>query len=259
MSGLLHGKVILCTGGGSGIGRGAIEAFRAEGARVAVLEIDEEKAATLEGLDDVIVHNGDATFATDTDNLVRDALSRWGHIDAGACFVGIFDHYRKLLDIPESDLAAAFDEIFSVNVRSALVTAYSLAPELRHTKGSLTLTLSSSSFYPGRGGVLYVASKFALRGVVAALAHELAPDIRVNAVAPGGTLDTDLRGATSLGLADERLADRPGRGEELEARTPLRIALTPEHHAGAYVFLASSNALGITGEVIRSDGGLSVR
>ena len=56
------------------------------------------------------------------------------------------------------------------------------------------LTASTSGFYAGRGGVLYVASKFAVRGLVVALAHELAPDIRVNGVAPGGTLGTDLRG-----------------------------------------------------------------
>ena len=66
--------------------------------------------------------------------------------------------------------------------------------ELRQTKGSIVVTGSSSSFYPGRGGILYVSSKFALRGVVVQLAHELAPDIRVNGVAPGGTIGTDLRG-----------------------------------------------------------------
>jgi NAD(P)-dependent dehydrogenase (short-subunit alcohol dehydrogenase family) len=259
MSGLLAGKVVFCTGGGSGIGRAVVEAFLSEGARVAALEIDESKATALEGLGDIIVHHGDATSADDTDSLVRESLARWGRIDSAASFVGIFDHYRRLLEIPSGDLTAAFDEIFAVNVRSTLVTASCVAPELRRTRGSLTLTLSSSSFFPGRGGALYVASKFALRGVVTALAHEFAPDVRVNGVAPGGTLDTDLRGAKALGLAGERLADRPGRREELEARTPLHIALTPADHAGAYVFLASSNARGITGEIIRSDGGLSVR
>jgi NAD(P)-dependent dehydrogenase (short-subunit alcohol dehydrogenase family) len=104
-----------------------------------------------------------------------------------------------------------------------------------------------------------VATKFALRGVVAQLAHELAPEVRVNGVAPGGTLDTDLRGPRSLGLAERRLADRPGRREELEARTPLGIALEPADHASAYLWLASDGARGVTGEVIRSDGGLAVR
>jgi NAD(P)-dependent dehydrogenase (short-subunit alcohol dehydrogenase family) len=103
-----------------------------------------------------------------------------------------------------------------------------------------------------------VASKFALRGVVTQLAHEEAPRVRVNGVAPGGTLDTDLRGAASLGAA-ERLDDRPGRRAQLEARTPLHLALTPADHAAAYLYLASDGARGVTGEVLRSDGGLGAR
>jgi NAD(P)-dependent dehydrogenase (short-subunit alcohol dehydrogenase family) len=260
VNGVLAGKVLLCTGGGSGIGRGAVEAFLDQGAKVGVLELDAQKGADLEQVGgDLIVHRGDATSYVDTVSLLEDILHRWGRLDGAATFVGIFDHYRRLEDIAPIDLAGAFDEIFSVNVRSVLVTAAVALPELRRSNGSLTLTLSSSSFYPGRGGTLYVASKFALRGVMTALAYEAAPDVRVNAVAPGGTLDTDLRGAVALGQADERLADHPGRREQLEARTPLHIALTPAHHAGAYVFLASDAASGITGEIIRSDGGLSVR
>jgi NAD(P)-dependent dehydrogenase (short-subunit alcohol dehydrogenase family) len=134
-----------------------------------------------------------------------------------------------------------------------------VTPALRRSRGTLILTLSSSSFFPGRGGVLYVATKFALRGVVAQLAHELAPEVRVNGVAPGGTLDTDLRGPRSLGLEGRRLAESPGRREQLVARTPLRVALTPADHAGAYLWLASNQAPGVTGEIIRSDGGLAVR
>ena len=71
---------------------------------------------------------------------------------------------------------------------------------LRRTGGSVVLTVSTSGFYPGRGGVLYVASKFAVRGCVIALAHELAPEVRVNGVAPGGTLGTELTGPASLDL-----------------------------------------------------------
>jgi NAD(P)-dependent dehydrogenase (short-subunit alcohol dehydrogenase family) len=256
----LAGKVLLCAGGGSGIGRGAVDAFLAEGARVAVLELDPKKASDLErGSNELMVRIGDATVHSDVEALVRDVVARWGRLDGAVTFVGIFDHYRRLEDIPPEDLKAAFAEIFTVNVQSALVTAAAVFPELRKTRGSLTLTLSSSSFYPGRGGPLYVASKFALRGLVTALAHEVAPDVRVNGVAPGGTLETDLRGASALGQSEERLDDRPGRREQLEARTPLHIAMTPAHHAGAFVFLASDASAGITGEIIRSDGGLSVR
>ena len=64
-----------------------------------------------------------------------------------------------------------------------------------------------------------------------ALAHELAPDVRVNGVAPGGTLGTELTGPRSLGLADRVLDAAPGREEDLRHRTPLQVALTGEDHA----------------------------
>jgi len=149
--------------------------------------------------------------------------------------------------------------MFAVNVKSQLVCVRAALPELRRARGSVVLTVSTSGFYPGRGGVLYVASKFAVRGCVVALAHELAPDVRVNGVAPGGTLGTGLTGPASLGLAGRALGAAPGREQDLRARTPLRVALTGDDHAGSYVFLASDRARGITGTVVHSDGGIGIR
>jgi NAD(P)-dependent dehydrogenase (short-subunit alcohol dehydrogenase family) len=107
--------------------------------------------------------------------------------------------------------------------------------------------------------VLYVSSKFAVRGLVTALAHELAPEIRVNGVAPGGTLNTDLRGLASLGLGDRSLGAIPGREAELAGRVPLKVALSGADHAWSYVFLASERPRGITGDVVHPDGGIAVR
>ena len=258
MTGWLNGKVVICTGGGSGIGRAAVAAFVGEGAQVAVLELDGAKCDRLSELG-VVAIKGDATDAGDNAALVQAAIEKWGRVDGCVSFVGIFDLYTPLLEIPEERFAAAFDEVFHVNVLSPLLTARATAKALQDTGGSLVLTLSSSSFYAGRGGPLYVGSKHALRGVVTQLAHELAPKVRVNGVAPGGTLATDLRGPSSLGLAGERLADRPGRKEQLKARTPLHVALTGDDHTGAYVYLLSNRARGVTGEIIRSDGGIGVR
>lgn len=260
MSGWLEGKVVVCTGAGSGIGRAAVDAFVAEGASVGVLDLDPSKAEALGSAGpSVFALAGDATSVEANQALMAGALDRWGKIDAAVSFVGVFDHYMPLADIPAERFEDAFDEMFRVNVRSALTTAREALPSLRSSRGSLILTLSSSSFYPGRGGTLYVATKFALRGVLVELAHEVAPEVRVNAVAPGGTLQTDLRGPRSLGLSDVRLGDRPGRQEALEARTPLHVALGASDHAGAYVFLASERSRGMTGEVIRVDGGLGAR
>jgi NAD(P)-dependent dehydrogenase (short-subunit alcohol dehydrogenase family) len=258
--GWLQDRVAYVSGGGSGIGRAVVDAFVDEGAAVCVLEHDAGKCAELAGAGErVIAVRGDATVAADHDRAVAAALERFGRLDVAATFVGIFDHYTALADIPADRLDAAFGEMFSVNVRTALHAARAATPHLRAARGSLVITCSSSSFYPGRGGTLYVASKFALRGVVVQLAHELAPDVRVNGVAPGGTVRTDLRGLRSLDRFDERLDDRPGREQALRERTPLALAMRPEDHVGAYVYLASSRSRGVTGEVVRSDGGLRVR
>ena len=256
----LSGKVVVCTGGGSGIGRAAVEAFVAAGARVGVLERDAAKCRSLRELGDaVFALQGDATEAASNRLLVDEAVERWGGVDVAATFVGVFDLYTPLIAIPDDRFDAVYEEVLTINLKSPLLMARAAVGPLRERRGCLLFTCSSSSFYAGRGGTLYVASKFGLRGVVTALAHELAPEIRVNGVAPGGTIGTDLRGPRSLGRADERLDDRPGRDEELRARTPLQVALTPDDHAGAYVFLASNAAAGMTGEILRSDGGLGVR
>jgi NAD(P)-dependent dehydrogenase (short-subunit alcohol dehydrogenase family) len=173
--------------------------------------------------------------------------------------VGVFDFYKGVNDIKADDLSPAFDEMFRTNVLSHLQSAKAAIPWLRATTGSsIVLAESASSYYPGRGGVLYVSSKFAVRGLVAALAHELAPQIRVNGVAPGGTLNTDLRGLASLGLDDVRLDDTPNRARDVAARTPLNVALSGVDHAWAFVFLASDRSRGITGETIHPDGGFGI-
>ena len=149
--------------------------------------------------------------------------------------------------------------MFRTNVLSHLQSVKAAVPALQaETGSSIVLADSTSSFYPGRGGVLYVSSKFAVRGLVAALAHELAPGIRVNGVAPGGTLNTDLRGLASLGLDAVRLDDSPNRASDVAARTPLNVALTGEDHAWSFVFLASDRSRGITGETTHPDGGFGI-
>jgi NAD(P)-dependent dehydrogenase (short-subunit alcohol dehydrogenase family) len=257
--GWLEGSRALVVGGGSGIGRAVLGAFAAEGARVAALERDPAKCAVLAAdLPGCVTAQGDATSLADTTAAVAAARRAYGGLDVLVNCVGIFDFYRGLADLG-GELDEAFDEMFRVNVKSQLVSVQAALAELRRSRGCVVLTVSTSGFYPGRGGVLYVASKFAVRGCVVALAHELAPDVRVNGVAPGGTVGTGLTGPASMGLAGQRLGAAPGREEELKARTPLRVALTGDDHAGAYVYLASGRARGVTGTVLHSDGGTGIR
>jgi NAD(P)-dependent dehydrogenase (short-subunit alcohol dehydrogenase family) len=257
--GWLDGSRALVVGGGSGIGRAVLGAFAAEGARVAALERDSSKCEALAAdLPGCVTTQGDATSLADTEAAVAAACRAYGGLDVLVNCVGIFDFYRGLADLGDQ-LDEAFDEMFVTNVKSQLISVKAALAELRRSRGSVVLTVSTSGFYPGRGGVLYVASKFAVRGCVVALAHELAPDVRVNGVAPGGTMGTDLTGPASMGLSGQRLGAAPGREEELRARTPLRVALTGDDHAGSYVYLASGRARGVTGTVLHSDGGIGVR
>jgi NAD(P)-dependent dehydrogenase (short-subunit alcohol dehydrogenase family) len=260
MTDWLHGKRTLVVGGGSGIGRAVIDAFRAEGARITVLERDRAKCDRLrEELPGVPVIEGDAVTRESNEHAVKVAVDSYGGLDTLINCVGVFDFYRGVDDIKPDDLAAAFDEMFRTNVLSQLQSVKAAIPALQAEAGSsIVLTESASSFYPGRGGVLYVASKFAVRGLVSTLAHELAPQIRVNGVAPGGTLNTDLRGLASLGLDDVRLEDSPDRARDLAARTPLNVALDGSDHAWSFVFLASDRSRGITGETVRPDGGFGL-
>jgi NAD(P)-dependent dehydrogenase (short-subunit alcohol dehydrogenase family) len=222
-----------------------------------VLERDPVKAAAIgRELPDVPVTVGDATTRAANDAAVGAAVEAFGGLDILVNCVGVFDYYRSIEDLDADALDDAFDEIFRINVKSQLRSVKAALPELKRSgRGVVLLTESSSSYYPGRGGVLYVSSKFAVRGLVTALAHDLAPDVRVNGVAPGGTLGTDLRGLPSLGTAERSLGDTPGRTADLAARVPLHVALDGEDHAWSYVFLASDHARGITGDTVHPDAG----
>jgi NAD(P)-dependent dehydrogenase (short-subunit alcohol dehydrogenase family) len=260
VTGWLDGRRALVVGAGSGIGRAVVDAFRSEGAHVAVLERDPDKCAALaEARPEVPVVTGDATTRAANEQAVAATVDAFGGLDVLVSCVGIFDFYRGLGELDADRIDDAFDEMFSVNVKSHLHSVKAALPALRESRGNVILTESTSAYYPGRGGVLYVSSKFAVRGLVTALAHELAPEIRVNGVAPGGTLNTDLRGLNALGLGDQRLDDAPGRAAELAGRVPLGVALSGADHAWSYVFLASARSRGITGDVVHPDGGIAVK
>lgn len=256
----LTGKRALVIGAGSGIGRAVHDAFVANGAAVVALDRDPAKCDDLRhSTPATTVVTGDATDPADNEAAVLATLDAHGGLDVLVNCVGIFDFYRGVRELSGTELVAAFDELFRVNVAASLLGVHAALGPLTQSRGCVVLTSSTSGFHPGRGGVLYVASKFAVRGLVVALAHELAPDVRVNGVAPGGTVGTDLRGPAALGLDEQSLGDRPEREEELTARTPLAVALTPSDIAQSYVFLASDGARGITGTFLHPDGGIDVK
>lgn len=256
----LAGKRALVVGGGSGIGRAVVAAFVAEGAQVVVLDRDADKCASVGSEHPgVLAVVGDATSRSVNDEAVAAAEQEFGGLDTLVNCVGVFDFFRGIDDLGADVIDGAFDEIFAVNVKSYVHSVKAALPLLRVSGGSIILTESVSAYHPGKGGLLYVASKYAVRGLVMALAHELKPAVRVNGVAPGGTLHTDLRGPASLGLDGVRIEERMGTDDERAAASPLGIALSPADHAWAFLYLASDRARGVTGGVIHSDAGFAVR
>lgn len=257
MTETLLGMHILVTGGGSGIARAAAERYHAEGAIVTVLSRSTAGADAVREASGGDIHalTGNATDLADLRRAITAAVDEDGGLHHLTCGVGVFDNYARVSDLSAEELVAAAEESWRGNVESALLAVNIATPALQKKNGSVTLTLSESAFNAVGGGVLYGGSKWALRGIVEHLAAELAPDVRVNGVAPGGTGGTRFGGLTSLGQT--RTADQvAGRDERIAAQTLLGFAAMPEDHSGAYRFLADPrDAHVVTGVVIRTDGG----
>lgn len=259
--GWLDGQVALVTGGGSGIGRAVVARFIAEGARVGVLDRVPERATELHkefgGAVAAVV--GNVSRLEDNKEAVAQTVAAFGRLDVLVGNAGIFDNFLSLADFPEEILSEACDELFGINVKGCILGAKAALPELMKTDGSMVFTASVAGSNSGGGGPLYTASKHAVVGLIRQLAVELGPRIRVNGVAPGGTI-TDLRGLSVLSQdGRSQFADHSA-AERLRAGNPLQIALAPGDLAGAYVFLSSrADAKGITGTVLTVDAGATLR
>jgi NAD(P)-dependent dehydrogenase (short-subunit alcohol dehydrogenase family) len=236
----LTDQVVALTGGGSGLGRALVDTLVEEGARVAVLEFSAPKAAALRAETDsdrVLVVEGDATTYAANRAVVDAADAAWGRLDCFIANAGVWDFNRGLDAMTPADIERGFEGVYRVNVLAPLLGAKAAVDALRATNGSFILTLSNAALYPGGGGPLYVSSKHAGAGLVKQLAYELAPDVRVNGVAPAG-MPTDLRGPASMGLADTST----GTDDFVAAvarKSALKRCPDAADYTGAYVLLAS--------------------
>jgi NAD(P)-dependent dehydrogenase (short-subunit alcohol dehydrogenase family) len=252
----LQGVRAIVTGASSGIGRAIVRRYLAEGAQVIAVVRRASDVAALKGEGALVVEGDVALYATSA-TAVETAETQFGGLDVFVANAGLWDFHKRLEKQSPEELAAAAMEIFGVNVMATVFAARAAAPALRRSKGAIIATGSNASFLAGGGGVLYTASKFALRGAIMQLAREFAPDIRVNGVAPGAT-DTGIAGPASLAQDRKEMNSDRQRIAMIEPHVPLGFVSQPEDHTGLYVLLASrGNSRYITGTMLVSDGGLT--
>ena len=256
----LTGKVALITGAGSGIGRAAAARFAAAGARVGLTDIDEkglaETAAELP--DDAVVSvAGDVVDPATIDELTTAAVARFGRVDALFNNVGILI-MKSLLDTTAAD----FDRLMHVNCLSQLIALQRVVPEMRRRKGG---GRAGGGGEAGGGSVInvssvgglvalpnvsaYCPSKSAVIGLTRAAAAEFAPDIRVNAICPGG-VSTPMSDAHLESFDDKEAAMRLLTGRQL-----IKRYARPDEIASVAVFLASDEASFMTGAVLPVEAG----
>jgi 2,3-dihydroxy-2,3-dihydrophenylpropionate dehydrogenase len=246
----LAGYAAVVLGAGPGIGAAVARGYAQAGAAVVVLSrapLSVSDAAVQCVIGEAADHGAVAEALQVAAALNRPLINV-------TCCAGAFDRRARITDMSPEELTAAGAEIWSTNVLSCLLAANAAYPALKAAAGSLTLTLSESAYSARGGGVLYGSSKWALRGMVAHLASEFAPHVRVNAVSPGGTTHTAIDGLNTL--KQQSVSSTAERDEQLRRATLLDVLSTPEDHVGAYVYLADPNSARIvTGMVLRTDGG----
>jgi NAD(P)-dependent dehydrogenase (short-subunit alcohol dehydrogenase family) len=244
-------KVVLVTGGGSGIGRATALAFAREGASVAVADVSLSKAeaiaaeAAAEGARTLAVAC-DVSRAEDCARAVREAEAALGPLDVLVNNAGI-GATGTVLTTDET----AFDRLVAVNVRGTfLMSKAALAVMVPRRRGVILNAGSIAGLRAVADRAAYVTTKFAVVGLTKAMALDHVKDgIRVNAVCPGTTMTPWI---------DERLAEAPdpkAAMAALVARQPMGRLGTPEEMAAAYLFLASEESAFTTGTTLVADGG----
>jgi NAD(P)-dependent dehydrogenase (short-subunit alcohol dehydrogenase family) len=249
----LVGKVAVVTGGSSGIGLASAEAFVAEGARVVIADIQDERGRAAAGrLGDAAIYvHADVSDDDQVAGLVDTAVKHFGGLDVMFNNAGGAGDPSALVDLGPAGLDASLRLIVGSAVSGHRHAARVFIDQGRG--GSVITTSSGSGLRGGLGQPGYVIGKHALIGLVRQAAAELGPHgIRSNAICPGITMTPVL----SMGIARERKAAFMDRlAESLRDEQPAKRVGQPEDIAAAAVFLASDLSRFVNGVVLPVDGG----
>ena len=243
----LRDKVAIVTGGSRGIGRSIALAFADEGCRVAICARGEEalrqtEAELRERGVDALGIVADVSQASDVERLVAETVERFGRLDALVNNAGTR---------AREDTDDVWDATYSSNLQAAVRATRAAVPHLRDSGAGSIVHIASIYGRESGGPASYNAIKSAMISHAKAMALELAPEIRVNSVAPGSV-------AFPGGSWGRRLEEDPeGMRRFIAENLPMGRFGTPEEIANVVVFLCSPQASWITGACINVDGGQS--
>jgi NAD(P)-dependent dehydrogenase (short-subunit alcohol dehydrogenase family) len=248
----LQGKVVLVTGGASGIARASSIAFARAGAKVAIADIDGRGGE--ETLGQISAAGGDAFFAgcdvsdaAQVAQLIQRTVARYGRLDCAANIAAIEGTPLRMDQVPDDE----FDRVIRINLRGVwLCMKHEIIQMLKQGGGGAIVNLASAAGLVGSvRSPAYGASKHGVVGLTKSAALQYAKDnIRVNAVCPGGI-------ATPM---TERIAAAAGGTQMgLGAAHPIGRMGLPEEIAETVLWLCSDEASFITGAAVPVDGGLT--
>ena len=242
----LTGKTAIVTGGASGFGAGIVRKFASEGARVLVVDINADGAASMAEE----VGNGALSIACNVADgasvaeMAAYAIKEFGQVDILVNNAGITHLPKPMEEVTEEE----FDRVFAVNCKSVYLTARELVPHMKEKGGAILNVASTAGLSPRPRLNWYNASKGWMITATKTMAVELAPSkLRVNAICP-------VAGETPL-LASFMGEDTPEMRTKFLSTIPLGRFSTPEDMGNAACFLCSDEASMVTGVAMEVDGG----